>query len=152
VMTMRRICAEAESYLASERRTSGDPAPLSEFIDSITGASVDAACLMAEQLHAALVMVASDSGRTALALSNRRPAATILALTRNDQVARSLSLCWGVTPAVFPDATWAEHELTIGMNWARSHGLAQSGEHAVLLRGQVADRSDIRAVLAGTIT
>jgi pyruvate kinase len=152
VMTMRRICAEAETYLKSERPKSAVLPPLSDIIDPVTGASVDAACLMAEQLDAALIMVASDSGRTALALSNRRPAATILALTGNDKVARSLCLCWGVTAIVFPDTTWAEHVLTLGMDRARSQGLARSGQQAVLLRDQVGDRTDIRAVLAGTIS
>ena len=42
-----------------------------------------------ERLDAPLIVVATDSGRTALALSNRRPAATILALTRTEQVART---------------------------------------------------------------
>jgi pyruvate kinase len=124
---------------------------LAGLIDPITRASVDAACLMAQQLSAAMIMVATHSGRTALALSNRRPAATILALARNDQVARALSLCWGVTPVVLPDTTSAERALVLGVDWAKSRGLVRSGQHAVLLRGQVADRSDIRAVLAGPI-
>jgi pyruvate kinase len=153
VLTMRHICAEAENYLKSKADNSGGGLPaLAGLIDPITRASVDAACLMAQQLSAAMIMVATHSGRTALALSNRRPAATILALARNEQVARALSLCWGVTAVVLPDTLSAEQALVLGVDWAKSHGLARSGQHAVLLRGQVADRYDIRAVLAGPIT
>jgi pyruvate kinase len=154
VRTMSRICAEAEAYLESEGRTStgGLLPPLSGLTDPITGASVDAACLMAQQLSATLIMVATESGRTAQALSNRRPAATILALSVHERVARMLSLCWGVTPLVFPETSGAEHVLIKAMDWAKAHGFARSTEHAVLIRGRVPERSDIRAVLVGTIT
>jgi pyruvate kinase len=153
VSTMRQICTEAETYLESTRpRGPQILPPLAGLTDPVTAASVDAACLMAQQLNAALIMVSTHSGRTALALSNRRPAVAILALARNDQVARALSLCWGVTPVVFPESSPAEQMLSRGIDWAKSHGLAASGQQAVLLRGhQLADRSDIRAVLVGAI-
>ena len=64
-------------------------------------------------------MVATDSGRTALALSNRRPAATILAVTRTEQIARTLAVCWGVTPVVQPEAASAEQELAFAIDWAK---------------------------------
>ena len=153
VITMRQICAEAETYLKTARRHFGaEVSPLSGLVDPITKASVDAACLMAEQLDAALIVVTAGSGRTALALSNRRPAASILALSHTEQVARSLSLCWGVTPVVLPDASGAERVLARGVEWARSHGMVTSGQHAVLLSGQVQQRADVWAVLAGPVT
>ncbi len=152
VMTMRQICTEAEAYLKSARRHAGaEVSPLSGFVDPITKASVDAACLMTEQLDATLIVVTARSGRTALALSNRRPAASILALSRTAQVARSLSLCWGVTAVVLPEASWAERVLASGVEWAKSHGIVTSGQHAVLLSGQVVERADVWAVLAGPI-
>jgi pyruvate kinase len=153
VMTMRQICAEAEAYLKSTGRRSGaEVSRLSGFVDAITKASVDAACLMTEQLDATLIVVTAGSGRTALALSNRRPAASILALSRTEQVARSLSLCWGVTAVVLADASWAERVLARGVEWAKSHGIVTPGEHAVLLSGQVVERAGVQAVLAGPIT
>jgi pyruvate kinase len=75
-----------------------------------------------------------------------------VALARTEQVARSLSLCWGVTPVVLPDTSLAERVLAAGVAWAKTHGLVKPGQHAVLLSGQVADRTDVRAVLAGPIT
>jgi pyruvate kinase len=153
VQTMSEICAEAEAYLkTSGRDARRSLSQLSEFVGPVTAASVDAACLMAEQLDAALIMVTAESGRTALALSNRRPAATILAMPRHEEVARHLSLCWGVTSVVFADAMSSEALLARGIDWAKSQGLVQAGQHAVLLRDRVADRSDVRAVLAGAVT
>jgi pyruvate kinase len=152
VSTMRRICAEAETYLGVDRGTVfEESASLSGLVDPITRAAVDAACLMTQQLGATLIVVATDSGRTALALSNRRPGATICALTRTEGVARILSLCWGVTALVLPDTPSAEGVLAFGIDWAKTQGLVRHGEYAVLLRGGLAGQTDLRAVLAGRV-
>jgi pyruvate kinase len=152
VITMGQIVSEAEVYLKSARRSPlGESTSLSGLIEPITEAAVDAAHLMTEQLDAALIVVATETGRTAVALSNRRPTATILALTRTERVARTLALCWGVTPQVRPDPSPAENELKLAIHWARSHSLVRSGEYAVLLRGQVAGEPTSRAVLAGEV-
>lgn len=149
VATMRRICAEAETYLASGAGAAGGgPAPLAGFVEPITEAAVDAACLLAQRLAAPLIAVATDSGRTALALSNRRPPATILAVTRTDGIARALAACWGVTPVVRPEAASVEQELAFAVEWARARNLAGPGQHVVLLRGQVPGEGPSRAVLA----
>jgi len=153
VVTMRQICAEAEAYLESDGRPSfGESVSLSGLIEPITEATVDAAYLITERLDAPLIVVATDSGRTALALSNRRPTATILALTRTEQIARTLALCWGVTPLLLPDASSAEQELAFGIAWARSHALVRPGQQVVLLRGQIAGQPKSRGVLASEVT
>jgi pyruvate kinase len=153
VLTMRRICAEAEAYLkAGARPAAGDPAPLGGFVEPITEATVDAACLVAQRLNAPLLVVATDSGRTAVALSNRRPPATILALTRTEELARALALCWGVTPVVHPEAFSAEKELAFAVDWARSRRLVRPGQYVVLLRGHIPGEDRSRAVLAREVT
>ena len=52
---------------------------------------------------------------------------------------------------VLPDASPAERVLARGVEWAKSHGIVTPGQHAVLLSGQVGERTDVRAVLAGPI-
>jgi pyruvate kinase len=149
VATMRLICAEAEAYLKAGARPALAPAAsLAGFVEPITEATVDAACLVARRLDAPLIVVATDSGRTALALSNRRPPATILAVTRTEAVARTLAVCWGVTPVVQPDAGSAERDLAFAIDWAKARRMVRSGEHAVLVRGQVPGQDRSRAVLA----
>jgi pyruvate kinase len=153
VITMRRICVEAEAYLeAAGWSPLGESASLSGLVEPITEAAVDAAYLMTERLNAPLIVVATDSGRTGLALSNRRPTATILALTRTEQLARTLALCWGVTPVQLPGQSSAEQELAFGIQWAKSHLLVRPGQHVVLLRGQVAGQPKSRGVLASEVT
>jgi pyruvate kinase len=152
VATMRRICAEAEAYLKAQGPAARRGyAPLSGFVEPITEATVDAACLATERLDAPLLVVVTDSGRTALALSNRRPTATILALTRTEQIARVLALCWGVTAVVFTTSL-PEQELAFAIDWARSRSLVQPGQHVVLLRGEMPGQARSRAVLVRKVT
>lgn len=153
VATMREICSEAESYLKSEgRQTAPAHAALSGLIDSMTESAVDAACLMTRQLDAALIVVAAASGRPARALANRRPAASILALPPTEQMARRLSLCWGVTAVVLSAQSTAERALVVGIESAKRDGLVVPGQHAVLLADHVGGRHDVRAVLAGVVS
>jgi pyruvate kinase len=150
---MRQICAEAEAYLESGTRLAPDGSPsLAGFVEPITEATVDAACLAAERLDAPLIVVATDSGRTALALSNRRPAATILAVTRTEQIARTLAACWGVTPVVQPEAGAAEQDLAFAVGWAKARRIVQPGQHVVLVRGHVPGQDRSRAVLAREVS
>jgi pyruvate kinase len=148
VATMRQICASAETYRkAGDGQHRGESAPLVGFVERITEAAVDAACLMTRRLDSPLIVVATESGRTALALSNRRPAATILALTRTEHLAQTLAVCWGVTAVVQPEVAAAEHDLTFAIEWAQGRGLIRSGDYVALVRGQVPGESPGRAVL-----
>ena len=153
VVTMGQICSEAEAYMKLRGRSRpGGGISLSGLIEPITESAVDAAHLMTEQLDAPLIVVSTSSGRTAVALSNRRPTATILALTSTEAIARTLALCWGVMPLVRPNLLSAEDELKFAIDWAKSHSVVRSGQYAILLRGQVAGQPKSRAVLAGEVT
>ncbi len=148
VATMRRICAEAEAYQKANHRPAQLAATsLAGFVDPMVEAAIDAACLASKQLDSPLIIVGTVSGRTAVALSNRQPTATILALTPTEQIARLLTLCWGVTAVVAADATSSEQELDFAIKWARSHGLVQSGQYIVLLRGAMPGQTETRGVL-----
>lgn len=152
VQTMRRICAEAEAHSESGASPATDTnAPLSGLVPAITEAIVDAACLVAEQLDAPLIIVATELGRTALALSNRRPSASILTLTESVPVARQLGLCWGVTTRVVPTLTVSE-KIEFAVGWAKSQGLVAPGQHVVLVRGKVPGQITTRAVFAHQVT
>ena len=151
VATMRRICTEAEGFLKTDRPATAEAASLGTLIDSITEAGVDAASLAARRLDAALIVVATDSGRSALALSNRRPAAPVLALTRTEETARLLTLCWGVVPVLLPATVGADGVLAHGLELAKSRGLVQNGDHAVLLRGRVMNQASTVAVVVAQV-
>lgn len=153
VSTMRQICAEAEAYLET-RGPQARPASASAsgFVEPIVEATVDAACLATDRLNVPLIVVATDSGRTALALSNRKPTATILALTRTEQIARMLAVCWGITPLVVSETFSTEQELTFAIDWARERNLIRPGQYVVLLRGEMPGEPHSRAVLVRAVS
>lgn len=149
VTTMNQICAQAEAYLKSRRCPSSlESASLSGFIETITEAAVDAAHLIAERMDAPVIAVATESGRTASALSNRRPAAMIVAVARTEDIARTLAVCWGVTPLVLSREASAEKHLAFAIEWAKANRLVMPGQHVVLVRGQVPGEPHSRSVLA----
>jgi pyruvate kinase len=153
VATMRRICAEAEAYLKSVGRpTRGEATTPNDLVDPSTEATVEAASLVVRLLDAPLIVVATDSGRTALALSNQRPSATILAITRTEAVARTLAVCWGVVPVVHAGANTPEQDMTFAIDWAKARQLVQPGEHIVLLRGRVASDEHSRGLLVREVS
>jgi pyruvate kinase len=150
VRTMQRICNEAEAWVASENAPRS-PEKLGDLVDPLTEAAVDAARVLVERTNARLVVVGTESGRTALALSNRRPSASILALTRSEPRARALALAWGVTAIILEGEAAPEQDLEVGMDWAKSHDLVRSGDHAVFVRGQSAEKPNRRALLAAKV-
>ncbi|MDD2189974.1 MAG: pyruvate kinase [Eubacteriales bacterium] len=101
VRTMNDIAITTEAAinydkLLGEKSTAKD--------DSITDAIGYATCTSAQGLKAAAIITPTTTGHTAKVVSKFRPKAPILAFTRYDQVARQLSLVWGVTPLVFGPA------------------------------------------------
>ena len=79
---MRQICAEAEAYLKSEGRAVARRGGAAVRARRADHRGHGGRRLPDDRASSTppLIVVATDSGRTALALSNRRPAATILAL------------------------------------------------------------------------
>jgi pyruvate kinase len=154
VLTMRQICAEAEAYLKANGPgpVPVTPTSLAGLVDPSTEAAVDAAILVAKRLDAPLIVVATNTGRTPLALSNRRPTATVLTLTPSEQVARVLALCWGVTAMVAPEKPSLRQELALAINWARTRGLVRPGQNVVLVEGEMPDQPTTRAVVVRAVT
>lgn len=134
VATMSRIAAEAEQLLKT-RRSDVETRNRPGLVTPITDGIVEAASQACRFLGASLLVVATHSGRTALAVSKRRHATPTLALAQDAATARRMALYWGVTPVHFPEVTDAEQALSFALEWARSRQLVNRGDRVVLLRG-----------------
>lgn len=96
VRMMQKIVDEAEPFVTST--DSQDVITLeSRRANPITEAVTMGATVVADQLNADLIVIATDSGRTALALSILRGKVPILAVTHREDTVRRLCLYWGVT-------------------------------------------------------
>ncbi len=89
-------------------------------VQPITESVVEAASLISHRLGAALLIVNTHSGRTALALSKQRNRAPTLALAHDVATARAMCLFWGVTPLPMPDLPSRARSARLSWNGAAS--------------------------------
>ena len=61
------------------------------------------ACVSANLLNASAIISVTEGGKNPVILSNLRPKAPIFAITKNERVARNLSLIWNVQPVYVPE-------------------------------------------------
>ena len=96
VKTMAGICEEAEKHNKINRDYNfGRKNNISEMIAYST---VEAA----NSIDAKLIIASTLSGYTARKVSNMKPNCPVLATTPNEQIARSLQLCYGVETQIVP--------------------------------------------------
>ena len=105
----------------------------------ITESVVEAASLISRRLNAALLAVATHSGRTALVLSKQRNPAPTLALAHDAHTARAMALFWGVTPLPMPDLPDRESRRAVIEEWCKARGMIATGDRIVVLRGSAPD-------------
>lgn len=130
VETMARICREAESAIYHRqlfeelRFLSVKPA------DSMKTAAIAAVEASIETMAAAIAVL-TTSGRTAQCVSSFRPRCPILAVTRDEVVARQLRVQRGVVPIVYTAATVSPWEKDVE---ARLQHAIKFGEKLEMVR------------------
>lgn len=159
VATMSRIAAQAETLLKSAPGPCGLVARIeaekgsgrAALVQPITDAIVDSVRHAARRLDARLVVVATKSGRTALALSKQRYGPPTLALTDDPAIARRMTLYWGVTPLLCPVID--DHEKTVEFvrGWALHHELVRPGDHIIVVQGTMPGRSSHNAMIVVSV-
>ena len=89
---------EVMARLAVQAETSVAPRSPNTDLSGPDESVAHAACRAAGEQHARAIVTFTQSGSTALLVSKHRPRMSIIAPTPFDQVARKMSLYWGVTP------------------------------------------------------
>ncbi len=132
VETMMRVVGKAEEELPyaawlQERRG---------WIGSGTVEAVCmAACELALQVGAAVIVAPTESGFTARQMSRFRPRQPILAPTPDIRVARRLALYWGVQPRLVEVRGSAEETFNAARSLAREEGFVRPGDTVVITAG-----------------
>jgi pyruvate kinase len=137
VRTMDRIvrCAEACDEYA-ELREQRVPAAGGTGADAIARS----ARFLARDVDASAVVVASESGYTALKTAKYRPSVPVIASTPRDRVRRQLALSGGVRPVYAPITEGGAHaviENAVGA--AIDTGAVESGDTVVVLSGMMTE-------------
>jgi pyruvate kinase len=134
VQMMNRIALKTEAMVQSRLGTearSGEPL----LQHDITRAVVEGAGVMATKLRAKLVVVASHSGKTALALSQQRNLVPTVGVSTKESTLRKMCLYWGVTPLRGAPACDVQGLIRHTDEWARTVGMASPGDRIVIVGG-----------------
>jgi pyruvate kinase len=134
VETMHRIALATEPL--GLKQSPGPPPDFdAEGVNPITEAVTYAAGRIAEELGAKTLVVASASGRTALAVSKNRHFVPTLGVSDSEATLRRMCLYWGVIP--LPDAPAGEGDelLRYVVERGRAAGHFVSGDRIVLVSG-----------------
>lgn len=133
VSTMSRIALEAERLVRSGIDADLKSSQRTRAL-AVTEAVAAGAGAAAENLKADLIVVATHSGKTAMAVSKQRRQVAILGLSDQVETARRMSLYWGVTPmhteVVHQQPQAIMKEVT---EWGRRNSIIASGDEIVLI-------------------
>ena len=134
VEMMNRIALATEGSMAG-RPPREMARPRADGLQEVTRAVVRGAGAMAHTLEAKLVVVASHSGRTALALSQQRSFVPTVGVSTSEVTLRKMCLYWGVTPLRGAPASDIEQLIRHTDAWSVAAGLARPGDRVVIVGG-----------------
>lgn len=133
VRMMDRIAVEAETLVKatdSALLRDDETRRARPITEAVTRGTIAAA----EYLQADLIVVATVTGRTALALSRMRSKVPVLAFTDREDVARRMCLYWGVTPILNRAVQQsADALLQYVIKWGQKNGLLRSGSKLIIV-------------------
>jgi pyruvate kinase len=130
VATMDTIARAVEPSLGHRHELpgAGDEPTVGEAISN-------AACDIAEALHATALVVPTFTGGSASAMARLRPRRPVVAIVHHDRVARRLVLEWGVIPLITPESADVEQLWSESLVAARDAGLIEPGDRVVITAG-----------------
>lgn len=134
VAMMNRIAIATEASMEGAKLRE-PPSDRDDGLHTITRGVVRGAGTMAHVLKAKLVVVASHSGRTALALSQQRSFVPTIGVSTEEPTLRKMCLYWGVTPLRNAPARDVEQLIRYTDVWACHIGLATPGDRLVIVGG-----------------
>ncbi len=135
--TMARIAVETESSIRPRGYQDLPP----RINPSIAEILADAAYHSARSANVAAIVVMTTSGSTARLIARYRPPVPIYAFTNSVEVARQLSLIYGVRVLVTPTEPTTEEMLTVMDRTLLERGLLKVRDTVILVAGQPMWRS-----------
>ena len=132
VTVMATIAREVEARYPHDamrdRRLANEPPAIETSI-------AEAAARTTESLGLGVIVCGTTTGNTARHISSFRPSARTIALTPIVDVARQISLFWGVDAMVVPPYTYIETLIDIAEQRMIEEGLAKAGDYIAITSG-----------------
>ena len=133
VSTMDRIARHTEAHLWQDGHY-GHSQIDSKLPMPIWNVIANATAQISKELHASAILVISSSGISAATVSIARPPAPIVGITADDNVARRMTLFWGVIP-LCDDSAGKINPNQLARDIATELGLTKEGGYVLLVRG-----------------
>jgi pyruvate kinase len=99
VEMMRKIIGKTEDHVAGSVPFDPDHIPSTHEYDPLSRS----ACILADQLKAAAIVVLTHSGTSAFHVAKFRPPSRIIAVTDREKIMRRLNLAWGIRGLIVED-------------------------------------------------
>jgi pyruvate kinase len=131
---MNRIAVATEASMIGQPLRTPSKKKM-QWLHEVTSAVVWGAGAMAHTLQAKLVVVASHSGRTALAMSQLRNFVPTIGVSSQESTLRQMCLYWGVMPLRNAAAENVEQLIEQIEDWTCRVGLTVSGDRIVIVGG-----------------
>jgi pyruvate kinase len=132
VTMMDRIARTVE---ADERYQEGMREHYPRPEDTTADAISLAACQMAHNLAAPVIVTFTSSGSAAMRVSRNRPPSTILAVTPNERAYRQMSVVWGVVPHLRDDIQSTDEMVDVASSSIKRTKLTEAGSRFVITAG-----------------
>ena len=126
---------EFMTRIALQAETSVNPWPPDDDVAGLGESVAHAACRAGEEQQAQAIVPFTQSGSTALLVSKHRPRMPIIAPTPFEQVARKVSLYWGVTPVILKAKKTTDDMIT--------------SVEKIMLKKRLAKKHDLIIITAG---
>ena len=133
VEMMNRVALATEELFRDRPPMTSDVR--AEGLQQVTAAVVYGAGHIADRLDAGLIVVASHSGATALALAKQRSYVPTLGVSDSEATLRQMCLYWGVIPLAGAPIGSSSELLDFATAWGRREGYLNVGDYVVLLAG-----------------
>jgi pyruvate kinase len=133
VETMARIAERAEAALDYDNLLATKRSAIPQ--RTVTDAISYATCASAQDLGAAAIITATESGHTAKMVAKYRPRATVIAVTPHAGVMRKLALTWGVKPLLAEQKESTDGMMAAAVEASLKSGLIKGGDLIVFTAG-----------------
>jgi pyruvate kinase len=148
VQMMTKIAADTERSLWDDLASEASAKHDFNTAEAVT----ETAVVLARDVGAKAILVASSTGNAGRLTSRYRPELPIFVGVHHERVMRQMSLSWGVRPFVLPEVASNDALIEAGMRTVRMSGLVRTGDRIVVVTGAVigktggTNRAEVRII------
>ncbi len=142
VETMAKIVQEVEQSEYDNLRSSGSGLSPRETESAIGEISE----VLAERLHAKLIVASSMSGKIGQIISAQRPQIPLLVVTPFERVLHQLNLSWGVIPFFLPMHNRVEDIISASLEVVKENAWALPGDEVIVVSGVPGKSGEVNRV------